>query len=127
MKDRIGRNDPCPCGSGRKYKKCCMYNKNNSTFSPKYQFKPGTYGDIGNFMPSIACLKQTPANDWKYHSVLVKPSEIHNVEKNAFDEALEDLSVAFEEKEKTGSDFSVAEVLKAKGYFNVEDFRIVSD
>jgi uncharacterized protein YecA (UPF0149 family) len=19
---RIGRNDPCPCGSGRKYKKC---------------------------------------------------------------------------------------------------------
>ncbi len=21
--DRPGRNDPCPCGSGRKYKKCC--------------------------------------------------------------------------------------------------------
>jgi len=20
---RVGRNDPCPCGSGRKYKKCC--------------------------------------------------------------------------------------------------------
>ena len=20
---RIGRNDPCPCGSGLKYKKCC--------------------------------------------------------------------------------------------------------
>ena len=20
---RIGRNEPCPCGSGRKYKKCC--------------------------------------------------------------------------------------------------------
>ncbi|HEU0019583.1 MAG TPA: SEC-C metal-binding domain-containing protein, partial [Thermoleophilaceae bacterium] len=20
--DRIGRNDPCPCGSGKKYKKC---------------------------------------------------------------------------------------------------------
>ena len=20
---KIGRNDPCPCGSGRKYKKCC--------------------------------------------------------------------------------------------------------
>jgi uncharacterized protein YecA (UPF0149 family) len=19
----VGRNDPCPCGSGRKYKKCC--------------------------------------------------------------------------------------------------------
>jgi hypothetical protein len=21
---RIGRNDPCPCGSGKKYKKCCL-------------------------------------------------------------------------------------------------------
>ena len=23
-KKKIGRNDPCPCGSGKKYKKCCM-------------------------------------------------------------------------------------------------------
>ncbi len=23
-KIKIGRNDPCPCGSGKKYKKCCM-------------------------------------------------------------------------------------------------------
>ena len=22
---RIGRNDPCPCGSGKKYKKCCLH------------------------------------------------------------------------------------------------------
>jgi len=22
--DRVGRNDPCPCGSGKKYKHCCM-------------------------------------------------------------------------------------------------------
>jgi hypothetical protein len=21
---RIGRNDPCPCGSGKKFKKCCL-------------------------------------------------------------------------------------------------------
>jgi SWIM/SEC-C metal-binding protein len=20
----VGRNDPCPCGSGKKYKQCCM-------------------------------------------------------------------------------------------------------
>jgi hypothetical protein len=23
---KIGRNDPCPCGSGKKYKKCCLAN-----------------------------------------------------------------------------------------------------
>ena len=22
--ETVGRNDPCPCGSGKKYKKCCM-------------------------------------------------------------------------------------------------------
>ena len=24
QKVKIGRNDPCPCGSGKKYKFCCM-------------------------------------------------------------------------------------------------------
>jgi len=23
MNKKIGRNDPCPCGSGKKFKKCC--------------------------------------------------------------------------------------------------------
>jgi len=23
-REKVGRNDPCPCGSGRKYKKCCL-------------------------------------------------------------------------------------------------------
>ncbi|MBD0373821.1 MAG: DUF1186 domain-containing protein [Pyrinomonadaceae bacterium] len=22
-KKKVGRNEPCPCGSGKKYKKCC--------------------------------------------------------------------------------------------------------
>jgi SEC-C motif len=24
MMAKIGRNDPCPCGSGEKYKRCCL-------------------------------------------------------------------------------------------------------
>ena len=27
LQKRIGRNDPCPCGSGKKYKKCCGANQ----------------------------------------------------------------------------------------------------
>ena len=23
VEQKVGRNDPCPCGSGKKYKKCC--------------------------------------------------------------------------------------------------------
>lgn len=28
-----GRNDPCPCGSGKKYKKCCQ-DKDNGYIPP---------------------------------------------------------------------------------------------
>jgi hypothetical protein len=24
-KQKVGRNDPCPCGSGKKFKKCCIH------------------------------------------------------------------------------------------------------
>ena len=28
----VGRNDPCPCGSGKKYKKCCMTKDHDQNF-----------------------------------------------------------------------------------------------
>src|ERR1017187_8478404 len=34
MGDKTGRNDPCPCGSGKKFKKCCL-NKSATTAMPK--------------------------------------------------------------------------------------------
>ncbi len=29
MTEKIGRNDPCPCGSGKKYKQCCLNKQGN--------------------------------------------------------------------------------------------------
>lgn len=34
MDSKPGRNDPCPCGSGKKYKQCCM-NKERPRVGPK--------------------------------------------------------------------------------------------
>ena len=36
--ERVGRNDPCPCGSGKKYKKCCLKKEQQrpETFSSKF-------------------------------------------------------------------------------------------
>jgi hypothetical protein len=31
---QVGRNDPCPCGSGKKYKKCCQAKDEARGFSP---------------------------------------------------------------------------------------------
>jgi SEC-C motif len=27
--EKVGRNDPCPCGSGKKFKKCCETKQNH--------------------------------------------------------------------------------------------------
>jgi hypothetical protein len=30
---KVGRNDPCPCGSGKKFKKCCEEKQKSKKFS----------------------------------------------------------------------------------------------
>lgn len=38
---RVGRNDPCPCGSGKKFKKCCLNSQSMSEPSwGSHQFDP---------------------------------------------------------------------------------------
>jgi len=32
----VGRNDPCPCGSGKKYKKCCVNKDQDRDFQPNF-------------------------------------------------------------------------------------------
>ena len=41
--DKVGRNAPCPCGSGRKYKKCCLGKDDGPAQGPAetYQTKYG--------------------------------------------------------------------------------------
>ena len=41
-RQKVGRNDPCPCGSGKKYKKCCL----NKQKTPP-QFPIGTVAYYG--------------------------------------------------------------------------------
>jgi tetratricopeptide (TPR) repeat protein len=38
-REKVGRNDPCPCGSGKKYKKCCL-NKDEARRSEKTSATP---------------------------------------------------------------------------------------
>ena len=52
---KVGRNDPCPCGSGKKYKKCCQplaeriqnIMGSNSTLIPLDAFAEGNNVDSG--------------------------------------------------------------------------------
>lgn len=38
MLGKIRRNDPCPCGSGQKHKKCCINKKDDPNFSNPMNF-----------------------------------------------------------------------------------------
>jgi len=33
LRKRISRNDRCPCGSGKKFKKCCLKDKSDQRFT----------------------------------------------------------------------------------------------
>jgi hypothetical protein len=61
MNKKIGRNDPCPCGSGKKYKKCCGLNASQGGFiqTPETWFPhtehTGTFWDeYMTLIPGIA-------------------------------------------------------------------------
>ena len=59
---KIGRNDPCVCGSGKKYKKCCM----TSTKDPeilKHEYKKQEYKN-------------------KYNIILKEPHQIEGIKKS---------------------------------------------
>lgn len=37
MSEKVGRNDPCPCGSGKKFKQCCLNKTGGSGVRRKLQ------------------------------------------------------------------------------------------
>jgi hypothetical protein len=38
VSNRPGRNDPCPCGSGKKYKHCCALTKDRLSLGTRLWF-----------------------------------------------------------------------------------------
>jgi SEC-C motif-containing protein len=74
--EKLSRNDPCPCGSGKKYKKCCL-NKDAAdmtqlTAGTPDLFKPAALLIAGeSHVPAIACEDET---NQKFVFVLARAS-----------------------------------------------------
>lgn len=69
---KIGRNDPCPCGSGKKYKKCCLdkdVEKVNLTGDDLPLYNSWITSPKGSRAVLIARAK--PDNTYQYVSLLV--------------------------------------------------------
>ena len=121
-----GRNDPCTCGSGKKYKKCCL-SKAQPHAPGQFRFEPGSYGGPdGAFMPSILCQKRLSETEWRSHFVLANPRPPHHDHDSAVAAAEADLAKAFAAKQDGGTDADLAMVLKSSGYVSVTGFKIVN-
>ena len=61
MGKKIGRNEPCPCGSGMKYKKCCIDKVDDPTFSDPFNLLD-SYKKIRKESKIKQCLHPDSAN-----------------------------------------------------------------
>lgn len=134
-----GRNDPCPCRSGRKYKKCCLLSSSAAASSaetkahptlprPRYHYQPGSYGGKGSFVPSIACEREAVKDDRVLHFVLVRPQAVYAEEHDASAAASADLATAFtRDSSEPAIPEQVALHLRTAGYLVLEDPRIAKD
>ena len=62
QRQRIRRNDPCPCGSGKKYKNCC-YIKNYETVIPEKKGVKFTMDDGSTSSMSITAIDSIPTHN----------------------------------------------------------------
>ena len=56
MNKKVGRNDPCSCGSGKKYKKCCEAKHKHKKFDAKVLSSPSVAGAFFNQSQSVTSL-----------------------------------------------------------------------
>ena len=120
---RVGRNDPCPCGSGRKYKKCHLDRPMPGASKGQVTFEAGSYGGQGSYFPSIIAWKDADgARECQF--VLVNQTEILDDAEEATEVATSDLDGAFE---GGGDPSRVAVALREAGYVRVDDARMAVD
>lgn len=126
---KVGRNSPCPCGSGKKYKHCCETKEAEMRSNPlppgRFRYEHGSYGGPGGYMPSILCYKETGPDTWVEHFCLVKPDAIFDEEDSASAVAKKHLEAVRSLMDAGGTPQDFALSLRHEGYKNVTDFRIV--
>jgi hypothetical protein len=72
--EKIGRNDPCPCGSGKKFKKCCESKMIGRRFmATKIETAAAKSQNLSSlFNKSVSVIKTTPEDQ---KTAGLKPAE----------------------------------------------------
>lgn len=130
--EKVGRNEPCPCGSGKKYKRCCADKAESAEHAGlpagRFRYEPGSYGGPGaGYMPSILCYERAESDAWREYFCLVSPDAgMQDDPDTAADIADAHLQAAFASV-GDGSVERFALALKEAGYIGLSDFRRAAD
>lgn len=130
--NKIGRNAPCPCGSGKKYKRCCGQNntasKPEGSLSGQFHYESGSYGnEEKGYMPSILGYRQLDTNFRGAYLCLVNTETVLEDENAASAIAEDHLKAALAIFSKGGNAHDFALSLEYKGYVKVDDFNLAED
>jgi len=80
MTRKPGRNEPCPCGSGKKYKKCCGLNDRTAPIIPESERTGTPYDDFMEVFPLLGLYGQKIlrfGDDGRELKRIVKDFETH--------------------------------------------------
>ena len=84
---KIGRNAPCPCGSGKKHKKCCLPLQERSSSQKNISYSEADIDDLDMLSNSVADLiheDKLDAADKVCHELLSRyPGQIDGIDRSA--------------------------------------------
>jgi len=106
---KIGRNSPCPCGSGKKYKKCCSKIKQSQFdgLSPSIRMKGGVRFDetVNGFIAivhtwdNVNCIGEP--KEWQAPEVFKTEEEAMSYYQTSIRPRLKGMMIEIERKESS--------------------------
>jgi len=141
MSKKIGRNDPCPCGSGKKYKNCCLGRKVATTnqitskpekqgvsqlaimrFQQKLQEKPEELEKIGKQIGKYSDDQDTSFKDFIMGSWTLK--KVRKMSTADIIEKLESMNIDFEiERFKKQAQNYISAIQLAEDHYYTQNFQ----
>ena len=73
----VGRNDPCPCNSGRKYKRCCLNKQRVLDDKESQLFDPRTEEEIIESLSTLQSRIDAEANADRRRSLQLSLAQVH--------------------------------------------------
>ncbi len=127
MKDqtnKYGRNAPCPCGSRKKYKKCCRLKEVPQVIIPSAVAGPIKMSEILlEYAEELLKLTKTPEEGEQSIILAITAWNLSFLEKSEYKRCIEDFfqTIKIEEKEKS----TLTKIIENLIYKRIQDYSLI--